>query len=174
MFGLVFLLGGCKESEDLVKAGQPFAEQMAPPFKTVVYIYWPAEEQGRPKQLGVGTCDGPQGSILPAGYISLVVNPGPNCFRAERQWELTDNAFAIESLAQMELNLQPGHASFVRLERGRNLLFSRFVLRPMTPEAAKPEIGRCRQTIPLSTAEMMRVWEEEARPKRAAEAHRSR
>jgi hypothetical protein len=74
----------------------------------------------------------------------------------------------------MELNLQPGHATFVRLEHGRNLLFSRFVLRPMTPEAAKPEIGRCRQTIPLSVEEMRRVWEKEAHPKRTAEPHRGR
>jgi hypothetical protein len=132
-----------------------------------VYIYWPAEERGRPKQLSAGACDGPPGEILPGGYTSLVVNPGPNCFRGVRTWDSIGSSSVSEILGKVELNLQPGHAAFVRLERGKGFLTS-FVLRPINPEAARPEIGRCRQTIPLSTEEMVRALEEEAHPKPAA------
>ena len=116
----------------------------------------------------MGPCDGMQGTILPGGYTSLVVNPGPSCFQAEMEWELTSvDASASETLGKVKLNLQPGRAVFVRLERGKGFLTT-FVLRPINPEVAKPEIGRCRQTIPLSSEEMFRALEEEAHPKPAA------
>jgi hypothetical protein len=154
------LLGGCREPEVFVKAGQPFAEQKAPTFKTVVYFYWPAEQHGRPMQLWVGTCDGPPGEILPSGYLSLVVNPGPACFRAERTWDLTRSSWVSEPFDDLKLNLQPGHAAFVRLERRKwGPFLSSFGLRAMPPEVAKSEIGQCRQTIPLSTEESLQVEE---------------
>lgn len=159
ILGLIFLLGGCKEPEVFVKAGQPFTEEKAPPSKAVVYIYWPAEKQGRPKQLWVGLCDGSQGEILPGGYTSFVVNPGPGCFRAERSWDMTSSSWVSENLGEVKLTFQPGHAAFVRLERRKGFFTPGFGLRTMSPEAAKPEIGKCRQTVPFSTDEIFRATE---------------
>jgi hypothetical protein len=61
------LLGCRKEAPDSVKAGQPFAEEKAPPFKSVVYFYWPAEQKGQHSQLLVGPCDGSLGARFSRG-----------------------------------------------------------------------------------------------------------
>jgi hypothetical protein len=93
--------------------------------------------------------------ILPGGYTSIVVNPGFSCFRAGWRWEYSyDWASAVEILSKEQLNLQPGHSAVLRLERG-NLFTPSFVLRWINTEAARPEIGKCRQTLPLSTAEIL-------------------
>jgi hypothetical protein len=154
---LALFLSGCKENPRLVKAGPLFAtEEKTPPAKAVVYIYWPREEQGRRSQLWVGPCEDISNGILPGGYISFVAEPGPICLQAEMRWGLARlDGVVVEDLAKVEWNGQPGQSSFVRLEQEKGLLRSHVVLRLMKPEAATPEIGRCRRSIPLSFEEML-------------------
>jgi hypothetical protein len=68
-----------------------------------------------------------------------------------------------EILGGAKLNLQPGHAAFLRLERGKGFFTPSFVLRTIPPEAAKPEIGKCRQTIPMSTDEILQAMKKSSR-----------
>jgi hypothetical protein len=147
---LALFLSGCKEYSSLMKAGPLFAaEEKTPPAKAVVYIYWPQEGRSKPGELWVMPCGGMGKAILPGGYTSFVVEPGQSCFQVEKEWSLASfDASVSELLAKVDLNSQPGHSVFARLEYEGGFLSSRGELRLIPPEVATPEIGRCRRTIP--------------------------
>jgi hypothetical protein len=148
----------------MVKEGPLFAAQeKASPAKALVYIYWPREQQGGRNHLWVGPCEDWNQEILPGGYTALVVEPGPSCFEAEALSELryTQAASVGQHLGSVELNAEPGRTVFIRLEQERRLLISRTVLRPVKPDVARPEISRCRRSIPLTPDELYRQFLEE-------------
>lgn len=157
LLGLSLLLTACKESPRWAKAGTFFsAEEKASPDKAVVYVYWPRGERGGANQLFVNTCGNfENNAVLPGGYNSFVVEPGPSCFQAERQWEFAaGRGSADEDLGKVEIKSEPGHSYFIRLERKRVLFLSRFALRRIEPAAAEPEIRKCRRSVPLSLEEI--------------------
>ncbi|HET9213012.1 MAG TPA: hypothetical protein VFR03_21575 [Thermoanaerobaculia bacterium] len=149
---LSLVWSGCKESPGWAKAGQLFSERDKAFLSkvAVVYVYWPWEERGRRSRLWVQACDNGGNEILPGGYTSFVVEPGSSCFQAEASWDLwLDGAFVSEQLGKVEIRTEAGHSSFIRLERKKGFLPPGYGLRWMAPEAAAPEIRRCRQSTPL-------------------------
>lgn len=155
---LTFCTSGCKESPRWAKAGAFFSapEKAFPARTAVVHVYWPREERGKLHQVFVRPCQGSdENALLPGGYASWVVEPGPSCFQAEATWDLPiSNSFASEQLGKVEIQSEPGHSYFIRLERKRALFLSRFALRQMEPAAAEPEIRQCRRSVPLSSDEI--------------------
>jgi hypothetical protein len=153
LFGLPLLLAGCKkpkESPVYVKPGPPFSAESAP-GKAEVYVYWPRGEQGRNRQVFVGHCEGGEMlAILPNGYTAFAVEPGPQCFQADLSWDTwIDGGFAIETVAKVEIKAEPGHSSYIRIARKPGFFRSTYDLLRIEPDAAEPEIRRCRRTIPL-------------------------
>ena len=51
-------------------------------------------------------------------------------------------------LASLDLDVAAGQTLFVRLEKGRGLIFSGMALRPVEPAAAEPQIKKCGRMIP--------------------------
>jgi hypothetical protein len=153
---LSLLLTACKESPKWTKAGPFFSgEDNASSTQAVVYVYWPREERGRPGQLWVGPCDETLKAVLPEGYTSFVVEPGPSCFQAERRWEFAAGKGSVsQDFGKVELKSEPGHSSFLRLAQEEGRLMSHFVLRRIEPDVAGPEIRRCRRSIPFSIEEI--------------------
>lgn len=150
---------GCKESPQWVKEGTRFtAPEKASPGRALAYVYWPREEQGRRDRLWVGTCEGLSEEILPGGYITLDVEPGPSCFEVAAHSELLKanraSATVIQHLGRVELNAERGRTFFIRLEQRRLPLISRINPRLVEPAVAGPEIRKCRQTIPLTPDEI--------------------
>lgn len=159
LLSLAVFWSGCKESPLWVKEGALFvAPEKAPPGKALVYIYWPREEQGKRNHLWVGPCENLTHEILPSGYTSIFVEPGPNCFKVEAQSDLlnanTMGASVTQDLGSVELNAEPGRTFFIRLERERGSLIARAPLRLIEPGVAGPEISRCRRSIPLTGDEL--------------------
>jgi len=155
---LIFCTSGCKESPRWAKPGSFFsAPEKAFPAKTaVVYFYWPREERGKLHQVFIRPCQvSDENALLPGGYAPLVVEPGPSCFQAEATWDLPiSDSFASEELGKVEIQSEPGHSYFIRLERKRVPFLSRFALRQMEPAAAEPEIRKCRRSVQLSIDEI--------------------
>ena len=161
LLGPPLLLTGCKESPvkespAYVKPGPPFSAEAAH-GKAEVYVYWPREEQGRRRQIFVGPCKGGERyAILPDGYTSFAVEPGSNCFQAEVSWDVwLDGGFAIETIAEVEIQAEPGHSSYIRVAQKPGFSTSKYDLLRVEPDAAEPAIRKCRRTIPLSEQEMV-------------------
>ncbi|HKV09131.1 MAG TPA: hypothetical protein VJ725_13395 [Thermoanaerobaculia bacterium] len=158
---MTVLSTGCKESPRFVKEGALFAlPEKASPGKALVYVYWPREEQGQRDRLWVGPCEGLIEEILPGGYITLAVEPGPSCFNVEAYSELLEtgdgltSATMIQHLGSVELKTKPDRTSFIRLEQRRFPLISRINPRPVEPAVAGPEIRKCRRMVPLTPEEL--------------------
>jgi hypothetical protein len=161
MAALVF--SGCTESPPSVKAGGPFfaAAEKAPSSKARVYFYWPPEETGQWTSLQAGLCEAPGVEIQVGGYDALLVEPGQQCLVAERVWMMESvNAFGSMRLATLDLNVEPGHTLFFRLEKGRGLLGIGMTLQPVEPATAALEMKNCRRMIPMTDAEIARTFAE--------------
>lgn len=162
---ILFLLlavfsNGCREYPRFVKEGPLFTSpEKAAPGRALVYVYWPREEQGGRDHLWAGTCEGLSEEILPGGYTTLDVEPGPSCFNVETRSEIKreddfTGALVIQDLGSVELDVEPGRTFFIRLEQRRLPLISRINPRPVEPAVADPEIRRCRRAIPLTPDEL--------------------
>lgn len=157
LLGMLLVLSGCRASVRWSKAGPLFATEMAPPAKAVVYVYWPKEMRGRATQVFVRPCGNlaENKTVLRGGYASFVVEPGPGCFEADTTWDFPgDHGFAIEELGKAQIRSEAGHGVFLRVEPRKGFLDYHDVLRRMAPEAAEPEIRRCRRTVPLAMEEI--------------------
>lgn len=154
LLAAALVFNGCTDSPTFVKPGALFvAAEKAPPSKALVYFYWPREEQGRWDHLSVTSCAGAFEPVLPGGFTLIPVDPGRQCFKAEWNWSLDSiNAFGGTELAGLDLNVEPGQTLFVRIEKEDGLL-SGVTLRLVEPAKAEPEIGRCRQVIPMPPEE---------------------
>ncbi|MFL6232693.1 MAG: hypothetical protein ACJ76N_06120 [Thermoanaerobaculia bacterium] len=153
---LPLLLVGCKESPQWAKAGPFYAVEKAPPGKAVVYVYWLRKKPGRISQISVLPCkEFERQAVLPGGYTSFVVDPGPSCFQAEVSWDLPlEGASAIEDLGKAQISNEPGERFFFRIAQDEGPFLSHFGLQPVKPEIADSEIRRCRRSIPLSFEEI--------------------
>jgi hypothetical protein len=148
---------GCTDSPTFVKPGALFvATEKAPPSKALVYFYWPPEEQGRWDDLLVSSCEGAYESVLPGGFTLIPVDPGRQCFNAQWRWNVDSiSAFGGTELVSVDLKVKPGQTLFVRVEKEDGL--SGVALRLVEPAKAEPEIGKCRQTIPMTPDEAAKV-----------------
>jgi len=168
LLGFSLLLTGCKESPSWSKPGPFFsAEEKASPGKAEVYIYWLREEQGRLRHVSIIPCKcGVESSeILPDGYTSFAVEPGPSCFQAVVSWDMglkpvgfghvgLYDSSASEILAEVEIQAEPGRSSYIRLAQKPGFFRSKYDLLQVEPDAARAQIRRCRQSIPLSVQEI--------------------
>jgi hypothetical protein len=166
LLGSSLLLAGCKESPAYVKPGPLFSAEAAP-GKAEVYVYWLREEQGRLRQVSIIPCKGgvESSEILPDGYASFAVEPGPSCFQAVAFWDMglkhvgfghvgIDDSSMSETLAEVEVQAEPGHSSYIRLAQKPGFFRSKYDLLQVEPDAARAQIRRCRRSIPLSDQEM--------------------
>jgi hypothetical protein len=154
----ILVFNGCTDSPTFVKPGALFvAAEKAPPSKALVYFYWPREEQGRWDDLLVTSCAGAFESVLPGGFTRIPVDPGRQCFHAQWRWNVDSISASVGTeLANLDLDVEPGQPLFVRIEKEDGLL-SGVTLRLVEPARAEPEIGRCRQTIPMTPDEAAQV-----------------
>lgn len=160
LLAAALVFNGCTDSPTFVKPGALFVvAEKAAPSKALVYFYWPREEQGRWDDLLVSSCEGAYESVLPGGFTWIPVDPGWQCFNAQWRWNLDSiSASGGTELASLDLDAEPGQILFVRVEKEGGLL-SGVTLRLVEPAKAVPEIGRCRQTIPMTPDEMVQAWE---------------
>jgi hypothetical protein len=165
---LVFALARCKESPDVLKAGPRFtAVEKVPPGKTLVYFFWPREEQGRWRRIWIEPCEEIGEQIRLGEYMVLAVKPGPSCFKAQAQWDFRFiDGFTIQDLASLELDIEAGQLYFVRVEQAPFLLTHRVKLHPIERSAAESEIRQCRRTVPLSPEEIVREFERQDQKRR--------
>ena len=157
LLSAALVFNGCTDSPTFVKPGALFvATDKAPPSKALVYFYWPREEQGRWEDLSVGSCEGAFESVLPGGFTWIPVDPGRQCFKADWHWSVDSiSASGGTELASLDLNVESGQTLFVRIEKKDGPL-SGVALRLVEPAKAEPEIGRCRQVIPMTPDEAAR------------------
>lgn len=160
LLSVALALTGCSEAPSSARPGPLFmAAEKAPSSQTQVYVYWPAEEDSGRDDLSVYSCDGVTETLQPGGYARLLVEPGQQCFKVEKRWniEALDGTAGTE-LASLDLDVAAGQTLFVRLEKGRGRIFSGMALRSVEPATAEPQIKKCGKMIPLTEEEMRQAW----------------
>lgn len=148
---LALALAGCGSTPAQVRPGPLYAAEPVPSGHGLVYVYWPREQQAPWKSATVRGCEEPGLQVLPGGYATLAVEPGPSCLLAEVILDFGRATVGYSNQGQVEVDAKAGQAVFYRLEWERPLLFwaPRPVLRPVPPPAAEAEIRRCRRMEPF-------------------------